>query len=273
MSRIRRPSRRRTLNDKLTLILPDAHFPDADPRAIEAVEKVCEALRPWRVVHLGDLLDCLPFTRHPLHKLKQAQDYDWEGMEIAPARRFIERLKKNCGYYHQLWGNHEERAERWCVGAGNTGEAIWSMINPKVRLLGGFSKDEVGFTPYVSKGDISCHYKIAKDLLAVHGWSFARHASAVHLGKSAMAGCSVVHGHTHRIQVDSARNPLTGRVLKAWSPGCLANLAPEYTQVNGPTSWAHGFSLVYVGKHSWTDYTIVIDRGYCVLPDGSEVKV
>jgi len=40
---------------------------------------------------------------------------------------------------------------------------------------------------------------------------------------------------------------------------------------NNPTTWCHGFSLVYVGRRSWTEYTIAIDKGKCVLPSGREV--
>jgi hypothetical protein len=107
-------------------------------------------------------------------------------------------------------------------------------------------------------------------LIAVHGWTHARAAASTHL---AMArSTSIVYGHTHRAQMETARDPLTNRILHSWSPGCLSRLVPLY-QASTPNSWTHGFSVVYRGRRSWTPYTVSIHPGgWAVLPDGTEVR-
>jgi len=260
-------------NKKLTVIVPDIHYGEHDPRAMEIVTKAISTLRPWRVVQLGDILDCAPFSTHQAHKIRLAKEYDFAGREVEPARQWIRTVMKYADYFHLLEGNHEYRCERWCLGAGAVGEALWDLVNPRRVLLGDFPKGRVGYTPYIADADISSRCHITKDLVAIHGWSYAEHAAAVHLRKAGLAGWSVVYGHTHRIALVSTRNPATNRMIQAWSPGCLRTFTPHYTQANGPTAWNHGFSLVYVGKHSWTNYIIPISRGECVLPDGKQIRI
>jgi hypothetical protein len=260
-------------NRKLTLVVPDIHFGEDSPEALALVTKTIATLRPWRVVQLGDLLDCAPFSTHQAHKIKLAREYDFRGREVEPARKWIATVLKYADYFHLLEGNHEYRCERWCLGAGLAGESLWEVLNPKSVLLGSQPRGRVGYTPYIADADITSRYHITKDLIAVHGWSTAEHASSVHLRKALVGGWSVVHGHTHRIGLDATRHPVTGRVLQAWSPGCLRTFTPQYTQANGPTRWNHGFSLVYVGRRSWTNYVIPIQNGEAVLPDGRQVRV
>ena len=84
---------------------------------------------------------------------------------------------------------------------------------------------------------------------------------------------SLIHGHTHRQQSVSRRLLETGRVVKAWSPGCLSELQPAWRH-SLPTDWVLGYTLLYVRNdlRAWTDYTVTIDRGACVLPGGTSVR-
>jgi predicted phosphodiesterase len=108
-------------------------------------------------------------------------------------------------------------------------------------------------------------------LVAIHGWSHAKHAAAKHLELSVSQ--SVLHGHTHRHQVFTVRDPWSNKIVKSFCPGTLSQLQPIYAHGGSPTSWVHGFTLVYVGEHSWTEYNVTISNGACVLPDGRELKI
>ena len=132
------------------------------------------------------------------------------------------------------------------------------------------SANRQNFT-WVPYGKSLPHYEITPNLWAIHGWYHARHAAAKHL-EAAGSAVSIVHGHTHRQQLASTRNVVTGDVHKAWSPGCLAGLQPMYRHQQ-PTDWVHGFSMVYVGSNplDWTEYLITIEQGRCILPDGQEI--
>jgi hypothetical protein len=228
------------------LILPDAHHPFHDARVMAVIEAVAAAVRPARIVSLGDWLDA-------------------------------------AATWQYLKGNHEGHVDRACIKLGAMGMAVLDMLDPQ-RVLGR-DRPWVKFTPYVAdyaqssptgtRGAGLSHYKIARDLWAVHGWSVAKAAAQRHLDMAKTV--SIVHGHTHRMQHVTGRVMEDNRIVHAWSPGCLSDLQPRWHHTS-PTEWAHGFSLVYAAddcltarRPRWTPYTITVDRGECVLPGGTRV--
>jgi len=226
---------------------------------------------------LGDVLDCAIFSSHPKRKISENQTYDFKKLEVDPCNKMLDHVQKNTKIHtHFLGGNHEERIERWAVGAGAVGESLYSSISPETTLAAG--RKNFTYTPYSpTTGDRLGFVQIVKPstqmtsggLVAVHGWSFAKHAAYVHLEKSRSQ--SIVFGHTHRAQTIVERDPWNGNPIKAFNPGTLSKLQPLYMTSN-PSSWSHGFSIIYVGTRSWTEYCVGVNRGYAVLPDGTEVK-
>ena len=106
-------------------------------------------------------------------------------------------------------------------------------------------------------------------IIAVHVWSYARHATKQHLKIS--QGKSVIHGHTHRADASIVQNIWSpGRVLQARSAGCLCKPIPLYG-TGRPVEWVNAFILGYLGRRSDTLYTIPIMDHRCILPDGTEV--
>lgn len=264
---------------KLWVVLPDIHFPDQDNEALEAVKSVVSTLKPDHCVLLGDVLDCGVFSRFPNKTFLSEHKDSYFKSEVAPAidfLQFLEDKSKSTLYY--LEGNHEQRIERWAVGAGILGQSIFDMISPQVI----FKKyiNDIKYIPYEVITDNRMGYvQIAPNspqmqtggLVAVHGWSWAKAAAKVHLEKSRTQ--SIVFGHVHRMLSEASRDPWSGKPIMAWSPGTLSKLQPLYATGGSPSDWIHGFSLVYVGKTSWTQYTIPITKGRCVLPDGREIKI
>lgn len=247
------------------MVLPDLHVPHHDRAALACVLRAYEILKPDEVVVLGDWLDCESFSRHPRGSMAELRAHKFIDEEVAPCVEILDKLQANENKLVYVEGNHEQRIERFAAALGNDlGRDIYSLISPE-RLLRANRKNFV-WIPYTSE---LAHYEITPDLWALHGWSFAKSAARIHLDRA--VSVSIVYGHTHRQQSEARRDPASGRVLKAWSPGCLSKLQPIYRQ-NLPTSWVHGFSLVYVGANGWTEYTVTIDSGSCVLPDGREIK-
>jgi predicted phosphodiesterase len=247
------------------MILPDAHIPNHDEKAMACVLEAYRILKPKRVVVLGDWLDCEQFSSHGVSTMAELRAHRFVDDELDPCRAILDKLQKNRNELIYIEGNHEARIERWAVQWGSRlGPDIYDLMAP--RKLLGEGRKKFTWIPY--KGQLS-HYEITPDLWAIHGWSFAKRAAAIHQEKA--VSVSIVHGHTHRQQSETRRDPTNNRVLKAWSPGCLSKLQPLY-MANNPTAWVHGFSLVYVGRNSWTDYTITIQDGRCILPDGREVS-
>ncbi len=255
---------------KLWFIWPDTHFPEQDDEAVDCALEAHRLLQPDNTVLLGDMMDCEVFSNYARKKMPRNVGYSFQDSEVTPLNELIDILQyqtKNHTYY--LEGNHEERIERWAANNGEVAKALFDTINPKTLI----SENRKNFSmiPYtIPTGDGRGFVKIANDLVAVHGWSFAKNAAQVHLEFSRTK--SIVFGHTHRHQVASGRDPWTGKPVKAFSPGCLCRLNPVFAVGGAPKDWTHGFAVIYVGRHSWTEYNISIQNGSCVLPDGTEIK-
>lgn len=259
-------------------VFPDIHFPDHDEAALESALKAHEIVNPDETIFLGDALNCDIFSQHPKRKISENQAYDFKKLEVDPCNKMIDRVQKNTRKHTWfLEGNHEERIERWATSAGAIGESLFTMLSPKTTL--GANRKNFTMIPYSPvTGDRMGFVQIVKPspimksggLVAVHGWSFAKHAAYVHLEKSRSQ--SIMFGHTHRAQTIVDRDPWTGAPIKAFCPGTLSKLQPIYMTGGNPSSWSHGFGIIYVGKKSWTEYMINVNNGYAVLPDGTEVK-
>jgi predicted phosphodiesterase len=257
---------------KLWFIFPDIHVPNHDETALECALKAHALLKPHYTVFLGDLMDCELFSSHRKRLITETLAYDFKQIEVQPTKDLLDRVQKNTKEHtYLLSGNHEERIERWASNSGQISQSLFSMLNPEIVLSE--NRKKFTFVPYSLSDGGHAHIRIASDLVAVHGWSWAKHAAQIHLEKSRSQ--SIVFGHSHRHQVASARDPWTGKIIKAFNPGTLSKLQPIYMVGGNPSDWSHGFAIVYVGKGktNWTEYCITIKEGYCVLPDGTEIKV
>lgn len=255
---------------KLWFIFPDVHIPNHDEVALQCALKAHEKLKPTYSVFLGDVMDCELFSSHRKRTISETLAYDFKKVEVTPTNKFIDRVQKNTREHtYFLAGNHEERIERWASNNGQISQSLFSMLDPSSVL--GEDRKNFTFVPYTDDSGGHAHVRLAPDLVAVHGWSWAKHAAQIHLEKSRSQ--SIIFGHSHRHQVASARDPWTGQVIKAFNPGTLSKLQPIYMVGGNPSDWSHGFAIVYVGIQSWTEYCITIQNGKCVLPDGTEIKV
>jgi len=261
------------------LILPDAHHPYQDKAALSIVEQVAALVRPRRIVILGDWIDASCWSRHPARSAAEIAAHTF-GAELDACGATIDRLQRASGAEEVAYveGNHEARVEAVCLSLGHLGAAIHDLVSPRRLLQRG--RPWLKWIPYSPAGDERGipnrgpgvgHYKITPDLWAVHGWSIATHAAAKHLDIARTV--SIVHGHTHRQQSVSKRLLENGRVVKAWSPGCLSELQPAWRH-SSPTDWVCGFDLAFVtdDRRAWTQYTITVDRDQCVLPRGTHLS-
>lgn len=250
---------------RCVMVLPDLHIPHHDQAALDCVLQAYHILKPSEVVVLGDWLDCEAFSTHPRSSMAELSARRFVDDELLPCGEVLDKLQALGNRLVFIEGNHEQRIERFAVSLGNNlGGDIYRLMSPRhVFAQGRPNFQWVGYKEQLA------HYAIAPDLWALHGWSFAKSAARIHQDRA--VSVSVVYGHTHRQQSEARRDPASGRVLKAWSPGCLCKLQPIYAQ-NRPTSWVQGFSIVYLGRKTWTDYTVTIQDGACVLPSGRQIK-
>lgn len=268
---------------RVDLIFHDTHYPNHHEPSIEAVCAIADAIRPTRIVCLGDGLDCGVFSSHPRGGLEDVAS-SYLADEVAPFNRLLDRLCRG-GRVPLVYvaGNHEHRVERLLVKTAGPAAADLSALASPERLIrfrvgaDGKPRGErkgLVWVPYPPQGDVTSHFALAPNLIGIHGWSHAARAAQVHLDRA--RNVSVVFGHTHRAESATGRIPLTGETLVAWSAGCLCLYEPVWRVGSAPSTWTRGISLVYHGRHNprnWTQYAVPIqDRGVAVLPDGREIR-
>jgi predicted phosphodiesterase len=247
---------------KTMLAFGDLHIPQHNRRAVEVFCRAAERIRPDLVVCLGDLLDCGQFSPHlPTYGVPQTEYLD----DLREAGALLDRLQKVCARLVIVEGNHEYRLDRWAAATAE-GRGAYSMLAPRVQLTRG---RKCVYVPYGSADGRYPHYRVNSRIIAVHGWSYAKHATKNHLAVS--QGKSVIHGHTHRADASIVQNIWSpGRVIEARSAGCLCRPIPLYG-TGRPVEWVNAFILGYLGRRSDTLYTIPIMDDRCILPDGTEV--
>jgi predicted phosphodiesterase len=251
----------------ILLAFGDVHFPHQNPRALEVFCRAAERIGPDLMVCLGDLLDCGHFSTHPpTFGVPESNYVD----DLRQANAFLDRLQKVSGRLVMVEGNHEYRLDRWAA-LTTQGRGTYSMLAPRLQLSQG--RRNFTYVPYGSASGAYPHYAINARIIAVHGWSCARHATKQHLDIS--QGKSVIHGHTHRADASIIQNIWSrtpGGVVEARSAGCLCKRIPLYG-TGRPVEWVNAFILGYLGRRSDTLYTIPIMENRCILPDGTEVAV
>ena len=272
------------------LIVPDAHFPFNDQAATDLVVKIAELVRPARIVSLGDTLEAAAWTCHAPRSIPEEAVHKFS-LEVEQAGAWIDRVRSAARTepsWAYLEGNHEAHVERECLRLGSIGRAISDLVSPKNLLMRG--RPWMTWTPYVQESNPDrraptsrsslglSHHKITTDLYAIHGWSLAKNFAQKNL--ELLRNASVCSGHAHRVQSVTERDPVSGKLLHSWSPGCLSLLQPAWAHIGGPTLWSHAISVVFCedacltkSDPKWTPYTISISRGECTLPGGTSIRV
>lgn len=249
---------------ELTIVVPDIHIPHHDRRAVACLLAAIEAFQPQRVVFLGDVMDLERFTRFPRKSKVEDRASHYKLSEVDPCNRMLDFVQENSDSVDFLEGNHEFRVEARLMEYDLID--LYDLVSPR-RLLSEGRKNFT-YTNYTQKPTTPLpHVKIAHDLIAVHGWTYAKHAAARHV--EIAKRYSIVHGDTHRQQSYLTRDPIDGISLKGWSPGSLCIAQPIWGH-SAPTEWTQGFTFVWTSKNKrvWTDYTVQIRNGMCILPGG-----
>jgi len=242
----------------------DIHYPQQNQLAVDITLAAMEYVKPDVVVILGDTLDCGQFSAHPptWGALETKYEHD-----LAQANAMLDRVQASCGRLVVIEGNHEHRLDRWAAKTAE-GRGAYSMLSPRLNLSRG--RKDFSYIPYGSVSGKYPHYKVNSRLVAVHGWSYAKHATKNHLSLS--QGMSVIHGHTHRADASIIQSVWKkSAAIQARSAGCLCKQVPMYG-TGSPVEWVNGFILGYLGQHDDTLYTIPITNGRCILPDGKEIR-
>lgn len=215
---------------KRVLSIPDLHLPFQDKKSVSLVLDVASQFKADEVILLGDVFDNYSISRY----------------EKDPTRDFklyIEELSEAKEYFHEilsklkskkivfLFGNHDaSRLERYVA---LNSPKLAGLLDPK-QVFG--IPERVLCLPYKQKS----HYKIGKCIFT-HGSRAGEHPTAAMVKRY---GCSVIHGHTHKLQEHHISN-INGQDFVGLSPGWLGDERHAAEYIHDVSNWSQGFCLTY----------------------------
>lgn len=210
------------------VVLNDIHFPFHDRPVLDGlVLPFIREIAPDGVVLNGDIIDMFQlssFDKNPLTKTTIKTEQVLVGKFLKNFQHCKARLYKA--------GNHEDRWRRYLWA--NAPALVESGV---VDFETVFKLPDHGFTyqPYGTKSWIG-------KLLLVHGSIVRKHSAMTARGHFEKYGCSVMHGHTHRM--GSYFHTNINGPHACYENGHLSDVAQaEY--VTDP-DWQQGFSVVQV---------------------------
>ena len=241
----------------------DSHFPFQDDAALSVVKRVIADVRPEKVIHMGDLIDCWQistFDRDPLRRESLQDDAD---VGFAHLKE-IYMLTPEAEHYY-LEGNHEQRLTRTIARMNDQQRELAKLRNfqkyvnwPAIMAEAGV--DMWKFVPL--KGQ--ARRRIFPNMVTKHGTKVRAKSGYTASAEMVKYGQSGISGHTHRLGAVYHRD-FNGSV--GWAEtGCTCDLVPEYTE---DPDWQHGL-IVITFNNDWKYFhfeSVYIQEGSCIWRD------
>ena len=212
------------------LIISDVHVPYHDKEALtialdEGQKRECDV-----VLINGDFLDAEAASQH--EKIPN-QRYGFHDKEIPMAQEILKAIRKRFPSARIIYkeGNHEFRIPRTLAKYTPDlykRDALLDYLHPQIY--------DIEFV--FQETDIKMGH-----LNVIHGHEY-RGGGAINVARSLFlkAADNVLTGHYHRSQ-EYIHRTLDGKVIGAWSVGCLSDLTPSYMMKN---QWNLGFAVVHL---------------------------
>lgn len=228
-SRRSRPQR----PDQLSVFIPDAQIPFHDEHALEMGHLAVRELMPDNIVILGDMMDFPAQSRfegHPSHNGRVQETLDRTHRMLAQFRADAPDAR-----IHYLPGNHELRLQRDIIK--NNAELLGIKRANAAEELGVLTMEfllrcgelEVEMEDQYPNGKVW----LEDHLVAIHGDIAKQRQSTSLEYLKRDPHTSVVHGHTHRAEIQFATTPVRNGSVRRWamSPGTLSDITgsvPSY---------------------------------------------
>jgi hypothetical protein len=234
------------MRTQTALVAGCIHFPFEDRRAVDCMAQVAEAVKPDRLVLVGDVADCWHWSRHKASWLewpKRRLERDPES-EIEYVRDSVADLSRRVGASHLEWvaGNHEDRVYRW-YRDNAPGVLLWADT-----FAAKFGVASLGFNyhPFDFKFN---------GVGFLHGW-FATSSRTNAKRTYERYGTDCVAAHVHRDEEFVVRHAGTG-LHGCHLAGCLALTDPRWTS---KPDWHQSFLiLTFIGRQYHVERVRVID--------------
>jgi predicted phosphodiesterase len=225
---------------KQYLVITDNHIPFHNVVLTLKVLELAKYQNFHGLVIGGDFLDLFCISKHAQGSLLLLQGLTL-GQEFKAGNMVLDMLDEvGFAEKHFLFGNHEDRYERW-LQKGDNAIVADAIRSPQEAL----KLEERGYKVYPNwKSDI---VKIAPDLDIIHGLWTNIHAAKKHLEE---ADRDVIFGHTHRFQTYHTAKKTGYNIGGLFDKNGLGlNYANIYVRTN---KWVNGFGVVTVfddGQH------------------------
>ena len=232
------------LNTPKNLVISDLHVPFHDNAALEAVWNHANDYKPDSILINGDFCDFFSISRF----LKNPTLIDLKG-EISAQRQMLGWIRQqfpNTRIIFKL-GNHDERWDKylWAQAPLLVGLSNVLLENVLTRELidddGNVTEPAIPGIEFVKDQRVVALGKLP----VLHGHEFqSRNNNSVNAARGAFLRAlnHVMVGHNHQYSEHSEKT-IVGKILIAFSTGCLCDLTPEYARIN---KWSHGFATVDV---------------------------
>ena len=226
-------------------VFGDVHIPYHDNTALETMFTKFEEENVDSILINGDLLDFYQLSFHEKDpRMVHFKD------EIEAGKQFLDYCRSrfpNIPIYY-ITGNHENRFERYLRIKASE---LLDMDEFRLDVLLHVAEYKIEFIPFRSKvvfGDYTIEHG---DKIPGAGGVVPARTLLMRLKSN-----SIVN-HFHKSSESSQRVYGVGEptTIKAYSLGCMCDLAPEYMEIN---EWNHGFAIMkrIKDKVSVTNYKI-----------------
>jgi UDP-2,3-diacylglucosamine pyrophosphatase LpxH len=229
------PSRRTkpTRHDSLSVFIPDAQIPFHDEHAVAMAHLAVRELMPDNIVVLGDMMDFPAqgsFDVHPNNNGRLQEQLDRNHIMLAQFRADAPDAK-----IHYIPGNHEFRLQRDIIK--RNAELLGIKRSNAAEELGVLTLDfllrmkelEIEQAEQYPNGQVW----LEDHLVAIHGTVAKQSTSTAIEYLKKDPHTSVVHGHTHRAEIQWRTTPVRNGYVQRWgmSPGTIADITgsvPSY---------------------------------------------
>ena len=244
-----KPAKADKTSPRLVVFVGDEQEPHSDPALAELFLRWLERNQPDEGVHLGDLLDLGPISRHRTDPVwdRTVQDGINAGYQTLRHRREASPGTR----WVMLPGNHEERIRDYQLAHA---AALYGVrpadidaqeFAPALSLRSLLHLDALAITSLGDNGDYEhVQHDVCDGLVARHGWITGANTAEKSLRK---LGISVVVGHTHdqKITYERQYRGSTSVVLQAVETGTMCRVAGGLGYTVNP-SWVNGFATAVV---------------------------
>ncbi len=249
------------------VVLPDTHGELVDRQALECVLQAIEIIRPYGVIHLGDIGEWESVNHHRYKRTRFPDPHEVAAGIRRDARRVrkyvLEDLDHACNVAgvvekHMITGNHDRWLDQFV-------EVAPDYADTKFDEAEGYRFDQI--FDWANRGwrvhPCGKPIKIGK-LHFYHGHLYGGiHHALNHIRKM---GVNIVYGHWHDYQcchqthVDGPKG--------AYSLGCLKRVSPDDNEwlEHRPVNWAHMFGVIDFYRNGlFSIHPITIINGRCTL--------